>query len=196
MSSQYRFSRDIKQAMTMARALEQYVRGDQLYGAIGAGSFYGMPSMTVGGLLLRLRRLDVLREHLKDHQIKTLDQAIAQYDSVRHEWAFHYEGKVMREAHSRIDAMKGFFYECADNIRQCIGIYRPEMTRRTIVQELLKEMHVLDLSDAKLMTKIEETDDKLTRYVERADFQWSAVLRPAFPEDEYWWLYHRPPDLP
>lgn len=196
MSAQYRFSRDVKQALTMAQSLEEYVRGDRLYGQTGAGALAGMPSMTVGGMLMRLRRLDVLRDHLKDHQIKNLDKAIEQYDAVRHEWAFHYEGKITREAHSRIDAMKGFFYECADNIRQCIGIYKPEMTRRTIVQELLKEMQVLDMSDATLMTKIEETDEKLKRYVEQAAFQWSDVLMPAFPKAEYWWLYCSPPNLP
>lgn len=196
MSSQYRFNNDVKQALKMAQTLEDYVRGEQLYGSIGGGAFNGMPSMTVGGLLMRLRRLDVLRDHLKDSNIKNLDRAIDIYDTVRHEWAFHYEGKVTREAHSRIDAMKGFFYECADNIRQCIGIYKPEMMRRTIVQELLKEMQVLDMTDAKLSAKIEETDEKLKRYVEPAKFQWSDVLIPAFPKAEYWWLYYCPPNLP
>jgi len=194
MSTNYKFGRDINQAASMAEFLEGYVRGNQLYG-YAAGLFSGMPGLTVGSLVMRLRRLDVLRDHLKDHQSKKLDKVIDTYMQVRTDWTYHYTGKVQREAHSRIDAMKAFFYECSDNMRGCIANYKPEISRRTIVQELVREMNALNIEDSDLITKIEDTDNKLRKVTEKADFQWSDILQPAYERNEFWWLYYSPPDL-
>ncbi|MGJ3239412.1 MAG: hypothetical protein ACFE0Q_11950 [Anaerolineae bacterium] len=194
MSTSYKFGRDVDQAVTMAEVLEDYVRGDQLYG-YASGLFSTMPSMTAGALVLRLRRLDLLRGHLKDYQSKKLDKAIDRFMQVRTDWTYHYSGKLKEEAHSRIDAMKPFFYECSDNIRNCIGIYKPEMMRRTIVQELVYEMTALNITDSALTDKIAEVDEKLRKITEEAGFQWAEVLQPAYDRDAFWWLYYSPPDL-
>ncbi len=195
MSTSYKFSRDINQSVKMAEVLEDYVRGNQLYG-YAAGLFSTMPSMTVGALLLRLRRLDMLRHHLKDYQSKKLDQTIDRYMQVRTDWAYHYTGKAQEEAHSRIDAMKAFFYECSDNIRNCIGIYKPEMMRRTIVQELILELDALGIQDPDLQQKIDDTDAKLRKVTEKSAFQWAPILKPAYDPKAFWWLYYSPPDIP
>lgn len=196
MSTHYKFGQDINQAVKMAEVLEDYVRNDQLYG-YATGLFSTMPSMTVGALVLRLRRLDMLREHLKDYQSKKLDTAIDQYMQVRTNWTYHYTEKIHAESHSRIDAMKAFFYECSDNIRNCIGIYKPEMMRRTIVQELLREMHELNIdADAELKTKIQDIDEKLLKVTEEESFQWATILKPAYDNQEFWWLYYSPPNIP
>lgn len=194
MSAKYKFGRDVNQVFTMTEVLESYVRSKTLYG-YASGLFSNMPSLTVGAVLLRLRRLDILRDELKDHQSKKLDKAIDNFMRVRTDWAYHYEGKLGQEAHSRIDAMKGFFYECRDNIHNCIGIYKPEMMRRTIVEELIREMDALNLQDADLVSKIEDTDEKLQRVTEPSEFQWAAALQPAYDRDDFWWLYYSPPDL-
>lgn len=196
MAGSYSFKRDVNQALIMADSLEGYVRGNRLYGVTTAGLQAQMPSMTVGGLLLRLHRLGALRNEIPDFLTKKVDKAIDRYEYVRSEWAYHFEQKVLQEAHSRIDAMKGFFYECADNIRLCIGIYKPEIMRRTIVEHLRDELKRLNATDGTLEAKIIETDDKLRRYVEPSTFQWATVLQAAYPIEDYWWLYHSPPDLP
>ncbi|GAB5492485.1 MAG: hypothetical protein Phog2KO_27000 [Phototrophicaceae bacterium] len=196
MSTHYKFGQDIKQAVKMAEVLEDYVRSEQLYG-YAAGLFSTMPSMTVGALLLRLRRLDILREHLKDYQSKQLDTAIDRYMLVRTNWTYHYSEKLHEEAYSRIDAMKAFFYECSDNIRNCIGIYKPEIMRRTIVQELLREMDDLNVGQgAELTSKIEDIDEKLLKVTEKAKFQWADILQSAYDNQEFSWLYRSPPNIP
>lgn len=195
MSTNYKFGEDVDQAAKMAELLEDYVRSKQLYAYAGA-IFSNMPSMTVGALVLRLRRLDVLRDHLKDHQSKKLDKAIDRYMFVRTDWAYHYTGKMKQEAHSRIDTIKPFFYECGENIRNCIGIYKPELMRRTIVQELLREMQDLNVKDVDLQVKVSEIDYRLHKVTETAKFQWAEILKPAYDANEFWWLYHSPPNIP
>ncbi|MEL6308536.1 MAG: hypothetical protein AAFR81_01785 [Chloroflexota bacterium] len=195
MTTNYRIERDLFHALTMSQVFEDYVRSDQLYG-YAAGLFSNMPSMTIGSLVMRLRRIDTLRMHMPDSKKKKLDDALDKYLQVRTDWLYHFENKIKQEAHSRVDAMKGFFYECSDNIRNCIGIYKPEMMRRTIVQELVREMEILNIRDGELIAKITETDDKLRRVTEKADFQWADILIPAYDEKEFWWLYNSPPNLP
>jgi hypothetical protein len=195
MSKNYSFERDVKEALAMAEALDEYVRGDRLYGVVHGGRLSGGSSLTAGALLLRLRRLDVLRGELKDYQVKNLDKAIDFHAKVRTEWALHYSGKLQKEAHSRLDAMKPFFYECGDNIGHCAGIYKPELLRRTVVQEILIELDALDGHDDELDIKAQGTDNRLRRYVEPAAFQWSEDIKAAYDADEFWWLYHCPPDI-
>jgi hypothetical protein len=196
MTQNYSFSRDLKEAQAMAESLGEYVRGKQLYAVTAGGRFAGMPSLTAGALLLRLRRLHLLRVELDDKEVKTLDKTIDLYEKVRTDWAYHYEQKILQEAHSRLDAMKTFFYECADNIRQCLGIYKPELMRRTIVQEILFEMVDMNIEDDDLIKKKEAIDEKVRKYVEPTGFQWDEVLKRAYPIEDFWWLYHSPPDLP
>lgn len=195
MSTKYSIRSDVHEALTMAQTLQDYILSDQLYGFASGNIFSGMPSLTVGALLLRLRRLHILRDAMPDSQSKKLDKAVDLYQYVRTEWAYHYEQKLTREAHSRLDAMKGFFYDCDRSMRLCIGIYKPELMRRTIVQELWREIQALSVRDDDLQDKMYSTDEQLRQYVETADFQWSEQLVPAYPEDEFWWLYHSPPDL-
>lgn len=194
MSTRYKFDTDLNEAMKMAEVLDDYVRSDQLYGYAGA-LFSNMPSMTIGALVLRLRRLDILRDQLKDHQSKKLDKTVDRFMQVRTDWAYHYSEKMQKEAHSRIDSMKTFFYECQENIGNCIAIYKPEMMRRTIVQELVREMQDLDIKDVDLIVKMSEIDDRLRKVTEASDFQWAEILKPAYDREEFWWLYNSPPNL-
>lgn len=194
MSTRYKFDTDLNEAMKMAELLDDYVRSEQLYGYAGA-LFSNMPSMTIGALVLRLRRLDILRDQLKDHQSKKLDKTIDRFMQVRTDWSYHYTGKMQKEAHSRIDSMKAFFYECHDNIRNCIAIYKPEIMRRTIVQELVREMQDLNIKDVDLIVKMSETDERLRKVTEASEFQWTEVLKPVYDPKEFWWLYNSPPNL-
>jgi len=194
MSSTYKLEQDLKEAKAMVDALADYVRGDALYGTANGGFFSSMPSLTVGALVMRLRRLDAMRDQLQDRQRKTLDAAVDTYHNVVQEWRHHYEQKILREIESRIDAMRGFFKECAESERQCASVYRPEQLRRTIVQELLREAETQNLTISKtLQSKVRDADKSLRGYFRPAEFEWADSLESVYPQDEFWWLYQRPP---
>lgn len=196
MSDTYSFERDLKEAEAMVKALASYVRQDALYGTVGGMFSSGnMPSLTVGALLMRLRRLDVLRDELDGGQAARLDTAMTQNETVAAEWSLHYTGKVEREAKSRLDAMRTFFDECRSNPRQCAAIYKPEALRRTIVQELLLAMDELDMeADGELDRKLHMIDQSLRRWLIPADFLWSPQIEAAYSKETFWWLYQHPQD--
>lgn len=193
MSSEYKINNDLTEAKAMAENLTDYVRGDELYGHAGDGFFSRLPSLTIGALLMRLRRLDALRSSLSDAQESTLDSAIADWEETRNEWRVHYEKKIMHEVESRLDSMKTFFRECAESMLNCHNSYRPEIQKRTMIQELLNEMVELKVSNTDLQVLLEVADTKLHSVMSPDEFQWSPELAQVYPQDEFWWLYQKPP---
>lgn len=195
MSTHYRIDRDLSEARKMADALDEYIRGSELYGGAGGGLFGSgdMPALTVGALVMRLRRLEALRDKLSPSQQAELAEAGKKHRRVQKEWTLHYEGKVLKEAASRLEAMRTFFQECKENPRLCRANYLPELLRRTIVQELLRVIEAQRIDGSALTEKLHLADIGLRGVVEKAAFQWDGVLQPVYPADEFWWLYHAPP---
>ncbi len=191
----YTVAQDVKEAQAMVKCLTPYIYEDRLYRRIeGKGIFSrsNIPYMTLGAVLLRLRRLRALETHLTDAQQKQLAQLESRHGEVRREWCVHYEKKLVKEALSRLDAMRMFFDECRESPRLCAGAYMPEVLRRTIVQEIVLAMTEMDVHSADLNAKIALIDGQLRGVVQPADFVWSGMLQPVYPKEPFWWLYHRP----
>ena len=195
MSSKYSIDRDLKEAVAMAEALDDYVRDDTLYGHVQGGMFGSgnMPSLTIGALLMRLRRLHALSGEMTASQQADLDHATQLHEAAMNNWRVHYENKLLREATSRLDAMRTFFGECQDNPDLCANIYRPEALRRTIVHEITLMMQEMGVVSAKVDEKIIATDRMLRQVLRPASFLWDEGLESLYPLQSYWWLHQSPP---
>jgi uncharacterized membrane-anchored protein YhcB (DUF1043 family) len=185
----YSVDRDLKEAQAMAAALVPYVYEEELYGRVGLN----MPSLTIGALLMRLRRLQVLRDKLNSTQAATLEQVERQIEGVRQEWTTHYHKKVLREIDARLRDIQTYMRECKEDPKLCANAYMPEALRRTIVQELLAAVPPGDEQSTGLAAKTKQVDSELRRYVKQSNFIWSPELQPVYTPDTYWWLYSRPP---
>jgi hypothetical protein len=197
MAERYTIQQDLREAKAMAESLGRYVQGDQLYGTVGGGGFFSggrMPSLTVGALVMRLRRLEALEGRMSVEQRQTLRDIQQQHEAVRKEWRYHYEQKMTWEANSRLDAMRAFFEECSSDPKLCARVYAPEVLRRTTVEELLIAMRDLGMTDAELDKKAKATDSRLRRFTQPAPFVWASDLEPAYPQAQFWWMYSRPPE--
>jgi hypothetical protein len=192
----YSMERDLREAQAMADGLVPYVHEDRLYGNVGGGGLFGggtMPSLTIGSLLMRLRRLNALADQLTPAQRQTLASIEAQHEAVRKEWTVHYHEKLAQEATSRLKAMETFFEECEDNPRTCASNYQPEVLRRTIVEEVRRALEAQRMISADLDALTRKIDGKLRGVVKPSEFVWAKALEPAYPPSEYWWLYAKPP---
>lgn len=194
MSTNYDIARDLREAVAMAEGLDRYVRGTELYGATGGGFFASsMPSLTVGALVMRLRRLHALSDQLDARQRDQLEAAQKEFDRVQKEWNVHFSGKIAKEALSRLDAMRTFFSECSKSNATCAQNYAPEALRRTIVEELRPVIEANQAPAEGLAEKLRSTDANLRAVVQPDQFIWSPLLQPVYPQAVYWWLYQRPP---
>jgi hypothetical protein len=193
----YAIAQDLKEARAMIESLTTYVRGEQLYGTVGTGGFFSggrMPALTVGALVMRLRRLRALAEagKLDDSQRQHLADVEDKNKAVRREWTYHYDGKMRREVNSRLDAMKPFFEECASSMKLCARVYGPEVLRRTTVEELLIYMEGLGLDVSAERTKARGIDGQLRRYVTTTEFVWASDLESIYDRQKFWWMYAAP----
>src|SRR6185295_9397557 len=153
----YSVDQDLKEAEAMAKALVPYVYEKELYGRVGGN----MPALTIGGLLMRLRRLKALRSLMHDKQQAKLAEIDALHQKAHSEWASAYEGKIVAEALSRLNGMKAFFDECNSEPRSCASAYMPEALKRTIVEEIRLVMRESNIASAELESKVRSTDTRL-----------------------------------
>jgi hypothetical protein len=184
----YSIDQDLKEAQAMAKALIPYVYEKDLYGRVGGN----MPALTIGAVLMRLRRLRTLQSNMNDKQRAQLQEIETRHEQARREWTNAYEGKIVKEALSRLDGMKAFFDECNSEPRSCASAYMPEALKRTIVEEIRMAMRELNIASAEVDSKVRSTDMRLRGFIQQSPFVWASALESVYPSDRFWWLYNRP----
>jgi len=189
----YAIENDLKEAERMVEGLETYVYQDQLYMPIGGGGIFSTtPALTIGQVLLRLRRLRALAEHLSASQRATLEKLEAQNEKVWNEWRVHYEKKLLEEAQSRLKLMSSYLQECKEDPRACAANYPAEAHRRTVNQEIAQFMDDHGIHSADVDRGMARVDSQLRGYVRPEGFLWSPILQPVYPKEPFWWLYSEP----
>ncbi len=190
----YSIDRDLEEAKAFADHLIPYVYEEPLYGNIsGMFNSKSMPSLTLGALLMRLRRLHAQEDRMSDSQKALLASIEAQNESVRREWTIHYQNKLSSEALSRLKVIEQYLGECAEDAKGCASNYLPEVLRRTIAEEILAALEGWQMPSAEVEAAAKKVDSGLRRFVQPSDFVWAKALEPYYPKTSYWWLYSRPP---
>jgi hypothetical protein len=180
--------RDVHAAQEMAAGLKPYVYEKELYGFLPGD----LPRLTVGGLLMRLRRLWAVEHLLTPDQKSRLHTAQQQFEAVRKEWSVAYEGKLQQELQARIKALFQYLGEYGEDPRRAQENYLVAMEKRVMVELLAEqaaERGILKDSTRDSLTKI---DNLIRRYFEPGDFNWDARLEVAYPREKYWYLYLNP----
>lgn len=190
----YSIDHDLEEAKALAEHLVPYVYEGELYGSIsGMFGSSSLPRLTIGALLLRLHRLRALADQLSASQQTLLSQVEAQKEQVRSEWTIHYNDKLTQEALSRLKMIERYFGDCEEDPRTCAANYLPEANRRTIVAAIEEELARTGADAQAVTSYAAKVDARLHRYAKPSTFIWAAALQTAYPVDEYWWLYARPP---
>jgi hypothetical protein len=185
----YSIDLDLKEVQVMVDNLIPYIYEDELYGRVNLPA----ARLTPGAILLRLRRLKVLRGQMSAEQIAQLNSIETVCEGTRKEWNVAFNKKLVHEAESRLRDVQTYLNECKDDPRLCASAYTPEALRRTIVAEILSVLPNTDANYARLTTSAKVVDSGLRRYAREDSFIWAEALRPAYPQETFWWLYGRPP---
>jgi hypothetical protein len=185
----YSIDLDLTELKTMVDNLVPYIYEDELYGKVNLPA----ARLTPGAILLRLRRLRALRGQMNAAQAAQLETIETLHEGTRKEWNVAFNKKLVHEAESRLRDVQTYLNECKDDPRLCASAYTPEALRRTIVAEILSALPSSDVNYARLITNAKLVDNGLRRYVREDSFIWAEALRPAYPQETFWWLYGRPP---
>jgi hypothetical protein len=176
---------DVRSLAAMAAHLTPWLYEDELYGHVGGD----LPRLTLGGLLLRLYRLERLGDHLSAAQQLQVQEARAQFELARAQWAVHYEHKLKRELEARVHAFELFLTDCEEDLSACALNYPVQAEKRTIIHHLVQEASALEIFDTQLHTRIREIDRRLRGILREGECLADERLCRVYPRTEFWWLY-------
>lgn len=181
---------DLHALEAMASHLTPYLYENELYGVISND----LPRLTIGGLLMRLHRLEALQNRLSSDQQRRVAEARQSFEQKRSEWRSHYEDKLKQEIDARLNNLGAFLEDYRDDRQQARSAYPAEATHRIIIERLRDEAQSLNLWDREYENKLHRLDGRLrgTLDTENKTFVPPNGLEEVYPEQQYWWLYAYP----
>jgi hypothetical protein len=167
-----KFERDVAALQQMTGELQDYLLSDVMFWQLGGSSDF--PKLSLGTYLLIRARLSA---RPSDPAVQALNQA---GDAVLVQWSVTAERKAAAELHMRVDLWQAFLDEGQAH-------YATEVTQRAIAALLIRRFpHLAETADARRLAVLDERVK--TRFPE-GTFVWDAALQPAFPRDDFWFLY-------
>ena len=140
--------------------LEDYLLSEQLYYPLGLS----LPQLTLGGILLSLRRLGTQAAQFE-----------AQVEAVRSKWRSAWDAKSSREVKARSGLWMNYLSEYRDDPRAGVRLYSQNVRYRVMMS---------------LLGKIEDDTDVFLKSVFReGSFVWEEECAPGFPRETFWYLY-------
>ena len=183
---------DLVIAETEAAELEDYIIDDELYRTTTARTSEGDQSlkMTGGDLLARLHRLQAIRSELTPEQQQRLDVVQKAVDATIYSLRTRFHDRLKREVKARLDSLKWFLDDVAQDARRARTEYPFEIRNRQRIEEIKKELGA-DLTPD-LANAISQLDQRLRMLTAAGNFVWDARLKSAYPANPYWYLYVTP----
>lgn len=180
----------ILEAMTAGMAA--YLQSDATWWDMGRGD---MPLLTIGGYLMRRRRLAVLSYLLDDSERKSMAAANALYDTTVSGQIVRFEERALAELGARMREWTVYLRDLTVSRRLAADTARYEYLAdtRVVIDELTGKLSEspFRLPDH-IPADIAALDRRLSGRWTPGAFIWAPVWTPAYPPERYWWLYGYP----
>lgn len=140
--------------------LQDYLLSGQLYYPLSMG----LPQLTLGGVLLALRRAGALAS-----------EEAAQVEFIRSRWQSAWEAKASREIGARSELWLNYLSEYRRDPKAEVRLYPQNVRCRAMMS---------------LLGKVEDDADFFLKSVFReGNFVWEAECAPNFERKTFWYLY-------
>lgn len=172
--------------------IELYLKSDVIYWPMG-GQVFGqqMPALTLGGLLFLRHTLSARRDQLAPAQAGEFDQLDRQAEAFFSRWPVNIEKKALKEISSRLNVWAAALDECHESPAACVENYHTTVNSRAYLALLMPLVARLGEAD-KFRARLAVLDSQLRNILIPGNFIWDAALAPAFPREEFWFLYGQP----
>jgi hypothetical protein len=179
---------DLDTLEQMAGGMEAYLTSDVLFWSLGRTD---MPQLTLGGYLMRQRRLLLLRHLLDEAEQERLDRAVFQYRQATADRLVRWEEKAHQELQARLRQWQEHLRDIRH--KQTHVNYATAVEVRTMIADFLDEMSEPPYQlDADIPRRLNALDQELKNHLRPGDFVWPEEWQPAYSREEYWWLYGQP----
>ncbi len=181
--------RDLDILEQMAQEMPSYLMSDSVFWPMIKGD---MPRLTLGGYLLRQHRLLALPELLNEEERRRRETAVSQFDAARTEHIVRVEEKADQELHVRLRLWGEHLKDFQESKSLSAANYSSDVTVRAMIDALIRLMQTPPYRlDPKILSQVERLDNHLRLHWQSGDFVWPAEWTPAYPQEDYWWLYGR-----
>jgi hypothetical protein len=151
------------------------------------------PKLSIGLLLLTLDELRVRASEMDSSQGRAFADLTAEFEELRHGRPANLEKKALAEIRQRLNLWRSYLTDLTES-NTTASSYPVEVRHRSLLrrlQDLVREGTSLH----SMREEIRHQDARLRRIFQRGEFVWDSILKPAYPESEYWFLYGRPTPL-
>lgn len=186
-SGKKKLRRDLAILEQMAQEMPSFLMSDVTFWPMMKGD---MPRLTLGGYLLRQHRLLALSDLLDEGEKVCLETAVSQFDAARVEHVVRLEQKAHQELHTRLRQWGEHLKDFHASKSVSTANYSTDVAVRAMIEALIKLMQTPPYRlDPKIMPQVERLDKNLHLSWHSGAFVWPAEWMPAYPQEEYWWLY-------
>lgn len=188
MDGSEKLARDLVVLEAMAAEMDEYLRRDVLFWPLRGSD---LPRLTLGGFLMRQHRLLQLRDLLSMAEQERLHAAIKRYHEAQEEKIVRLEKKAHEELEARIRQWREYLNEVKGG--SSVAYYPSAVDTRAMIRALVNQLRISPYQlNEEVPSQIALLDRELSRIWESGDFVWPFDWQPAYPREEYWWLYGRP----
>ncbi|MBN1302908.1 MAG: hypothetical protein JXA13_00630 [Anaerolineales bacterium] len=164
------------------KELPEYLLSQILYWPVTTASGVSLPRLTVGGILLAIRRLSVLSPSEDESKVLQIEMAV---DTMRLKRQTLWVAKCENEFQSRLILWKNYLVDYQEGRDEQADYYPNEVRLRVMLELLLSELSTRPEEIAALS----RLDGELKDDFQAGDFIWDEQLIPGFPQDVFWFLY-------
>ena len=185
-----KLKKDLDILKAMVEELTNYLSSEVLYWPMFKANY---PKMTLGGYLMRQRRLQRLSYLLSDSKQVELKHIANQFNEMTFDKNALLMKKGTEELRTRVNQWKEHLQEYWDSEIIEKQYFATDVEVRTMITDLIFELEI-DLSqvDKDLLFQIDSLDDELRTNWQGGDFIWPDEWVPAYGKGDYWWLYGTP----
>ena len=182
--------RDLRIVTILAGDLKDYLLSDTLYWSLSdpgpASNRY--PLGTVGGQVLRLRKLDTARGQLSPDQSQRLDDAASKTHDTLNQWIVQREQKAAREIKARLQTWSAFLDDLSTDTQRFRSEYATQVEGRAILS-MLFPLAGKAADGQGFQARLASLDERLRLICGPGDFVWDPIFERGFARGEFPWLY-------
>jgi hypothetical protein len=180
--------KDVAILSAMTAVMDSYLKSDILFWKLDGG----MPMLTLGGYFMRERRLLALPHLLSMGDQEQVETAVFQFNQAIVEKIVRLETKANKEIDARIRQLDEYLRDLQN--KKVTGLnYGAAIEPRVMIAALVDKLSLPPWHlDEHIPQRLAILDQGLRRQWTPGEFVWPDGWQPAYPQDEYWWLYGRP----
>ncbi len=186
-SSSEKLGRDVDILEAMAAEMGNYLDSDVLFWPMARSD---MPMLTLGGYLMREHRLLALSDQLSSEQQGRVAAAVQQFNQTLAERIVRFETKAGSELEARLRQWEAFLKDVDRGTADKTSNYSTAVETRAMLAALMDRLSMPPYeTNERTQQHLVMLDQRLRNHWVPGEFVWPDDWQPAYPRDEYPWLY-------